>query len=90
MHRSDGRTTVRQTCDFSFERAAHYVLRSSVFDGDEIVARRHGSVSDLVALRTLTAVQFDFGRPVDVHRESAGASLAGFDDKFRRHTCGKG
>lgn len=58
---------MRQTCDFSFERAAHYVLWSSVFDGDEIVARRHGRVSDLVALWTLSAVQFDFGRPVDVH-----------------------
>lgn len=59
--------TVRRTCDFSFERAAHYVLRSSVFDGDEIVSRRHGRVSDLEALRTLPTVQFDFGRPVDVH-----------------------
>lgn len=58
---------LRQTCDFGFERAAHYVLRSSVFDGDEIVARCHGRVSDLEALRTLPAVQFDFGRPVDVH-----------------------
>lgn len=67
IHRSDGRMTVRQTCDFSFERAAHYVLRSSVFDGDEIVSRRHGRVSDLEALRTLPTVQFDFGRPVDVH-----------------------
>lgn len=81
--------TVRQTCDFSFERAAHYVLWSSVFDGDEIVARRHGRVSDLVALWTLSAVQFDFGRPVDVHWQSARASIAGFDYKFRRHTCEK-
>lgn len=67
IHRSDGRVTVRPTCDFSFERAAHDVLRSSVFDGDEIVSRRHGRVGDLEALRTLPAVQFDFGRPVDVH-----------------------
>lgn len=67
MHSSDGRMTGRQTCDFSFKRAAHDVLGSSVFDGDEIVARRHGRVRDLVALWTLAAVQFDFGRPVDVH-----------------------
>lgn len=58
--------SVKQTCDFGFERAAHYVLRPAVFDGDEIVARRHGSVCDFVALRTFAAIHLDFGRPVDV------------------------
>lgn len=48
--------TVKQTCDFSFERAAHYVLWSSVFNGNEIVARCHGCVGDLVALGTLPTV----------------------------------
>ena len=66
VHRSDGRVTVKQTCDFSFEWAAHYVLRPSVFDGDEIVAGCHGCVGDLVAFGTLPAVHLDFGRPVAV------------------------
>lgn len=64
------------------------MLRSSVFDGDEIVAGCHGRVRDLEALRTLPTVQFDFGRPVDVHRESARAGVASLDNKFQRHACG--
>lgn len=60
--------TVKQTCDFGFERAAHYVLWPSVFNSDEIVARCHGCVGDLVALRTLPTVHLDLGWPVDVDR----------------------
>lgn len=60
---------MRPTCYFGFERAAHDVLRPSVLDGDEIVARRHGRVGDLVALRTLPAVHLHLGRPVDVDRQ---------------------
>lgn len=63
--------TVKQTCDFSFERAAHYVLWPAIFDGDEIVARCHGSVGDFVAFGTLPAVHLNLGRTIDVDGESA-------------------
>lgn len=63
--------TVKQTCDFSFERTAHYVLRPAVFDGDKIIARRHGYVGDLVAFRTLATVHLDLRWSVDVDGESA-------------------
>jgi len=60
--------TVKQTCDFGFERAAHNVLWSAIFDGDEIVARCHGCVGDPVALRTLPTVHLHLRRTVDVDR----------------------
>lgn len=60
--------TVKQTCDFSFERAAHYVLWPAIFDGDEIVARCHGYVGDLVAFRTLATIHLDLRRSIDVDR----------------------
>lgn len=66
IHRSDGRMTVKQTCDSGFERAAHNVLWSAVFDGDEIVARCHRCVGYPVAFQTLPTVHLHFGWPVDV------------------------
>lgn len=86
IHRSDGRVTVAQTCDFGFEGAAHYVLRSAVFDGDEIVARRHRRVCDPVPFWTLSTVHLHLGRAVDVDRQSAGAGVAGVDHELRGHT----
>lgn len=71
-----------QTCDFGFERAAHYVLRPSIFNSDEIAARCHGGIGDLVALRTLPTVHLDLRRPVDVDRQSGGACVAGVDHKL--------
>lgn len=68
---------MRQTCYFGFERAAHDVLRPSVFNGDEIVAGRHGCVGDLVALWTLPAVHLDLGGSVDVDRQCGRARIAG-------------
>lgn len=87
IHRSDGRTTVKPTCDFSFERAAHDVLRPAVFDGDEIVARCHWCVGDFVAFGTLPTVHLNLGWTVDVDRQSAWACITGVDDKLRSHAC---
>lgn len=67
----DGRMSVEQTCNFSLERTAHYVLRPAIFDGDEIVAWCHWSVGDFVPFGTLSTVHLNLGRPVDVHRQSA-------------------
>lgn len=74
--------TVKHTCDFGFERAAHYVLWPAVFDGDEIVAGCHGCIGDLIAFRRLPTVHLDLGRPVDVDRQSARACVTGFDHKL--------
>lgn len=76
---------MRQTCYFGFKRAAHYVLRPSVFNGDEIVAGRHGCVGDLVALRTLPAVHLDLGRSIYVDRQCGRARVAGVHHKLRRN-----
>lgn len=73
---------MRQTCDFSLERTAHYVLRPSVFNGDEIVARCHGCVGDLVSLGTLPTIHLDLGRPVDVDRQSGRACVTRVDHKL--------
>lgn len=90
VHRSDGRVTVAQTCDFGFEGAAHYVLRSAVFDGDEIVAGCHRRVGDPVAFWTLLTVHLHLGRAVNVDRQSAGAGVAGVDHELRGHTWNNG
>lgn len=73
---------MKQTCDFGFERAAHYVLRPAVFDCDEIVARCHGRVVDPVALGAFAAVHLHLGRPVDVDRQSARARVTGLNHKL--------
>lgn len=78
-----------QTCDFSFEGAAHDVLRASVLDGDEIVSRSHGCVGDLVAFGTLPTVHLHLGGPVDVDREGGRACVAGVDHKLRGHAWKK-
>lgn len=62
----DAKMTVKQTCHFSFEWAAHDVLWPAVFNGDEIVARCHGCVDDFVAFGTLATIHLDFGWPVNV------------------------
>lgn len=62
---------MKQTCDFSFEWTANYVLWPAVFDSDQIVARGHWGVCDLVAFRTLATVHFDLRGPINVDRESS-------------------
>lgn len=42
------------------------MLWSAIFDGDEIVARGHWSVGDLVALGTLGTVHLNLGGAVNV------------------------
>lgn len=74
------------TWDLGLERAAHDVLGSSILDRDQIVSGSHGCVGDLVALGTLLTVHFHFWRPVDGHRKSSRASIAGVHDKLWCHT----
>lgn len=81
-------TTQCLTRYFSFEWATDNMLWSSVFDGNEVAARGHGCVRDLVTLRTLLAVHLYFGRSVDGDRKSAGSSIDCVHDKFRGYTFG--
>ena len=61
------------------------MLGPSVLDGDEVAAGGHGRVDDLVALRALLAVHLHLGRPVDGHRESAGAGVTRVHDELGGH-----
>lgn len=74
------------TRDFSFKRAADDMLRSSVFDGDEVAAGGHGCVRDLVTLGTLLAVHLHLGGSVNGDRESASSSVDRVYDEFRGNT----
>lgn len=43
-------------CDFGFEGVVYDVLRVIIFDGDEVVVRGYGSVSDYVVFRIFSIV----------------------------------
>ncbi len=73
------------TSDLGLEGASDDVVRTAVFDGDEIVARSHWGVCDPVALGALHTVHLHLGGPVDGHSQSAWACLACIHNKF---TCG--
>ena len=55
------------TSDLGFEGASADVVRTTVFDGNEIVAGSHWGVCDPVALGALHTVHLHLGRPVDGH-----------------------
>lgn len=71
------------TCDFGLEGAAHNVLGATILDGNEVVARGHGSVSDHVALRTFPTVQLHLGGAVDGDRQGPRARIQGVDNELR-------
>lgn len=56
------------TCDFGLEGAAHNVLGATILDGNEVVARSHGSIGNHVTLRTLPTVELHLGGAVDGDR----------------------
>lgn len=70
------------TCDFGLEGAAHDVLGTAILDGNEVVSRGHGSVSDHVALRTLPTVQLHLGGAINGDRQSPRARVQGIDDEL--------
>lgn len=70
------------TCDLCFEGTAHNVLRAAILDGNEVVARSHGRVSDYMALRTLPTVQLHLGRPIDGDRQGPRACILGVNNEL--------
>lgn len=70
------------TCDFGLEGTSSDVVRSSVFDADQVVSRCHGSVLHLVALWNLLAVHLYLGRTLDGHGQGPGARLSVVDDEL--------
>lgn len=55
------------TSNLGLEGASDNVIRTTVFDGNEIVPRSHWGVCDPVALRTLNTVHLHLGGPIDGH-----------------------
>lgn len=55
------------TCNLGLEGASDNMVRSTVFDGNEIVPWGHWCVCDPVALRTFNTVHLDLGGPINGH-----------------------
>lgn len=53
------------TCDFGSEGTSTDVIRSSIFNTDQVVPGGHGGVLHLVALWDLLAFHVYFGRTLD-------------------------
>lgn len=77
------------TSDLGLEGAPYDVVRSSIFDGDEIVAGGHGGVRDPVALGALHTVHLHLRGSVDGHRQGPGARVAGVHHKLTRRAWDK-
>lgn len=70
------------TCDFGLEGAAGDVVRASIFDADQVVPGRHGSVLHLVALWNLLAIHLYLGRTLNGHGQGPRARLSVVDDEL--------
>lgn len=75
------------TRDFGFEGAAHDMLRSSIFNGDEVATGSHGCVGDLVSFWTLLTIHLHLRWAVDGDRQSSWASVTRVYNEIWRYTC---
>lgn len=89
---NDGRRRQKEpkcvpTRDFGDEGAAGDVVRSSVLDGDDVAAGRHGRVEHLVAAGHLQALHLNLGRALHRHGHHALPCRRAVDDELRLDAC---
>lgn len=75
------------TCDFGLEGAASNVVWATIFNGDEVAARCHGCVDDLVALWALLAVHLHLRGAIDGDGQCPRPSICGVDYELSRASC---